>query len=62
MKLHTRRPSQPVSERPVDAEQAKTLDNALKKLFKTDVEPEELLVEYTRREFHSTSNNSVSAS
>ena len=62
MKLHTRRPPQPVSERPVDAEQAKTLDNALKKLFKTDVDPEELLVEYTRREFHSTPNNSVSAS
>ncbi len=40
-------PSQPVSERPVHTEQSKTLHNALKKLFETDIDPEELLVEYT---------------
>tara|TARA_Y100001934_G_scaffold42195_1_gene50781 strand:+ start:1041 stop:1211 length:171 start_codon:yes stop_codon:yes gene_type:complete len=28
-------PSQPVSETPVDAEECKTLENALKKLFET---------------------------
>ena len=43
-------PSQPVSERPVDTEQSKTLDNALKKLFQNDIVPEELLVEYIRRD------------
>ena len=43
-------PLQPISETPDDAEQAKTLDNALKKLFQNDIVPEELLVEYIRRD------------
>ena len=43
-------PSQPVSETPVDAEECKTLENALKKLFETEIDPEELLVEYIRRD------------
>ncbi len=43
-------PSQPISEKPVETEEGKTLDNALKKLLQASEGSQEPLVEYIRRD------------